>query len=52
VILGLHSIDFEFPAFWYGTTYGLTASYQLFWEFYSLQLQDIPEGSNFNRFSW
>jgi hypothetical protein len=37
-ILGLHSIDIEFPAFWCVTTYGLTASNQLYWEINSLKL--------------
>jgi hypothetical protein len=36
----------KFPAFWYVTTYRLTASYQLFCKIGSLQLQEIPEGTN------
>lgn len=40
----------KFPAFWYVTTYRLTASYQLFCEIGSLQLQEIPEGANLQPF--
>jgi len=40
----------KFPAIWYVTTYRLTASYQLFCEIDSLQLQDILKAPVFNRF--